>query len=138
MCCLYGLILIFAIPLQVLGMAIGGIVADEFHTDNTGSGVFLAYSVLMLVGLLSSMVLLLRYVSGGPSALSATSRLYWICAAGTLSASILLLIQLLMQRYLPGAVQPDEINYSGISMYLCPPGILYPYLLFLRHSFDRS
>lgn len=138
MCVLYGLLLIVAVPLVGVLLAISGFGYGDKSAREVGEvGAMIAYAALLVAGLPACIGLLRRYLSGGPAALRDASRWSWICAAGTLLATVLLLVVSLVALYAPGAGQSPGFESFALSAALYPLGIVFPYLRSLRRS-DRK
>jgi hypothetical protein len=138
MCAVYGLAVVLLGPIIGVFVVIGRMSASfESGREQWTFYALAAYAALMVAGLPSCIALLRRYLSGGSAALREASRWLWLCAAGTLAATVLLLIQSLIQLYFPPAGRSAGSEEFLVSLFFYPLGIVFPYLASLRRASDR-
>jgi hypothetical protein len=93
-------------------------------------------SVFMGPGLLSTMILLMRYSSGGSSALRLASLRLWIFSAFTIIGMMILIVPPLIDTYTAGSGEDLELGWDGAIM--CSVLLVFPFLLYLRRFPGRD
>lgn len=139
LCGLYALLLAVGVMLMLVLLAISGIGYDDLRAgrDAWWAGGAIVYLALMTLGLPACIGLLSRSLSGGRAALRAASPWMWRAAAGTLFATVLLLVGSLVAVYAPGEGQSAEFEFFVFSMLLYPLGIVFPFLSSSRRDPKR-